>query len=356
MNTNRQLLMVVGQGRSGTSVLASVLRELGYYVPQPEIKADETNPKGFGEPEWLVKFNRRLLRRAHVHGNDARPAAWAEATEACLDRANHRAALFWLEAQFAHSDFVLLKVPTLVWFTSLWEAVATELDAEPTYVTTLRRPAEVLASKRHWYDMKVSTTNGVAGWINTMLYMERATRESARGFTEFSTLLTDWVTAVSDLDKQASLPPVRSALTPQYRRADALVDPSLRRTTADWEDLGVPTLVSNLADRVFAQFLKLSVQTESVPRLDQGFDDLRAEYRDMYRMMEAVAESSAIKARREGLKKGQRIERQRIADHSRNGATPNLDNTKLIKRLNSLERVLPKGMQSSLVRRRQGNR
>lgn len=356
MNTNRQLLMVIGQGRSGTSVLAGVLRELGYYVPQPEIQADETNPRGFGEPEWLVKFNRRLLRQTAIQANDARPAAWAEAAEACLDPEHLRTARTWLDEQFNHSDFVLLKVPTLVWFSSMWNAVALDLDAESTYVTTVRTPSEVLASKHHWYDLKVSETNGVAGWINTMLYMERSTRNSDRGFIEFSNLLTDWVTAVSDLDIQANLPPVRTALTAQYRRADALVDPSLQRTAAGWEDLDVPPLVSSLADRVFAKFLELSNKSESSPRLDQDFDELRAEYREMYQMMEAVAESSAIKAQREGVKKGRRIERRKIAAHSRNDEAPQPANTKRTEEPSGLGRVIPKGVQQSIAKLLQGNR
>ena len=45
----RRVVFVVGSGRSGTSTMAGALQALGMHVPQPEVRADETNPKGFAE-------------------------------------------------------------------------------------------------------------------------------------------------------------------------------------------------------------------------------------------------------------------------------------------------------------------
>ena len=50
----RKVLFVAGAGRSGTSTMAGLMRIMGLHVPQPEVVADETNPKGFGEPRWVV--------------------------------------------------------------------------------------------------------------------------------------------------------------------------------------------------------------------------------------------------------------------------------------------------------------
>lgn len=52
----RTLVLVVGTGRSGTSLLTGIVRELGYSVPQPELNPNETNPRGFNEPRWVVGF------------------------------------------------------------------------------------------------------------------------------------------------------------------------------------------------------------------------------------------------------------------------------------------------------------
>ena len=60
------LVLVVGVGRSGTSLLAGILGQLGFHIPQPEVQADDTNPRGFGEPRWVVDFHTRLLRARRV--------------------------------------------------------------------------------------------------------------------------------------------------------------------------------------------------------------------------------------------------------------------------------------------------
>lgn len=69
----RKVLYVVGAGRSGTSTLAGVMTLLGLHVPQPEVLADQSNPKGFGEPRWVVDVHDRWLNECQVQVSDARP-------------------------------------------------------------------------------------------------------------------------------------------------------------------------------------------------------------------------------------------------------------------------------------------
>ena len=78
-------MLVAGSGRSGTSLFAGIMKRLGYTVPGPEVPADETNPRGFAESQWVVDFHTRLLRRAGVQTADARPSAWAQAARVGLD-------------------------------------------------------------------------------------------------------------------------------------------------------------------------------------------------------------------------------------------------------------------------------
>ena len=74
----RKVLFVAGAGRSGTCTMAGLCSLLGLHVPQPEVVADETNPRGFGEPQWVVDHHDRLLKDAGVQVSDARPNAWFE--------------------------------------------------------------------------------------------------------------------------------------------------------------------------------------------------------------------------------------------------------------------------------------
>ncbi len=56
------LVLVTGVGRSGTSSMAGLLDQLGLYVPGPYLSANASNPKGFFESRWSVKFHNQIAR------------------------------------------------------------------------------------------------------------------------------------------------------------------------------------------------------------------------------------------------------------------------------------------------------
>ena len=62
----REFVLVIGAGRSGTSLTAGVFHRLGFDVPQPEVEANKTNPRGFGEPRWVVNFHAKLMANDRI--------------------------------------------------------------------------------------------------------------------------------------------------------------------------------------------------------------------------------------------------------------------------------------------------
>ena len=104
----RRLVLVVGVGRSGTSLLTGVLGQLGFHVPQPEVEADDTNPRGFSEPRWAVDFHKRLLSARRVTVNDSRPAAFERTATAAEDPAALAELREWLEGQLGEAVAVVV--------------------------------------------------------------------------------------------------------------------------------------------------------------------------------------------------------------------------------------------------------
>ncbi|MGH8969479.1 MAG: sulfotransferase family protein, partial [Actinomycetes bacterium] len=147
----RRLVLVAGVGRSGTSLFTSILGQLGFHVPQPEVQADSTNPKGFGEPRWAVDFHRRLLRERRVSVWDSRPAAWQETAHTADEPETFHALRSWLAVQFVGRDQVVVKDPRIGWFLPLWERAANDLGIETSFATLLRHPAEAVSSAIKWY-------------------------------------------------------------------------------------------------------------------------------------------------------------------------------------------------------------
>ncbi len=189
----RTVLLVAGAGRSGTSTLAVLLQILGMHVPTPEVAADASNPKGFGEPRWVVDHHDALLAEAGVAVGDARPQAWFETGRiAARDEERARIAA-WLEGHLAAHPELVVKDPRLSWFLGLWRVAAERAEARPVVATMLRPPAEVAGSRAKYYNNKLGAAHLVASWVNMLLHTELATRDSPRVFVRYADLLDDWV-------------------------------------------------------------------------------------------------------------------------------------------------------------------
>ena len=269
------LVLVAGSGRSGTSLLAGMLQRSGYAVPQPEVPADETNPRGFAEALWVVRFHHRMLADARVQGADGRPGAWERMRGYC-ERPEVREELrAWLAGELERTPRVVIKDPRLSFFLPLWRDVGAQLGAQPRFVMMLRHPAAVVDSKLRSYPGTGSATGRAAGWVNQTLFTELATRSDRRDFVAFDDLLTY---ASGTLRGLGIEPP------PDL---DTIVDPRLTRSSSDWDRHPVPERLRELADRVW----------ELIGALDlAGLDAAREAYVRLYAESEAIVESTIATA------------------------------------------------------------
>ena len=299
MSDARELVLVVGIGRSGTSLLAGILGQIGFHIPQPEVNADETNPRGFGEPRWVVDFHRRIMRQLRVTVFDSRPAAW-EATGAVASDDAIRAELRdWLAGELAQGEPVVVKDPRVSWFLDLWTRCAVDAGSTPSFVTTLRHPAEILLSARRWYGDWQNDASRATSWLNVMLETERATRGARRAYVRYEDLLTGWAPQLQRIGAAVELPLLAELDPAGHPQVDEFVDPTLHRQRTRWDDLDVPAPVRELCEQVWEQFQPLADAGGDVAAAHEALDVSHRFYRGLYAEAEAVAQSSvtAVKPR-----------------------------------------------------------
>jgi hypothetical protein len=294
MLRERTLVLVAGSGRSGTSLVSGVLQRLGCHVPAPEVPADETNPRGFAESQWVVDFHAALLRRARVQAADARPAAWALTAELCLDEEIQRELRGWLERQFGEASNLVIKDPRLSWFLPLWRRCAESLGVAPRLVTMLRHPAAVIDSKQRWYGGWQGDVSRTAGWVNQTLFTERATRDAPRVVVRYEDLLDDWTQVIGGVGETLDLAVVRDAPAASLRAVHEFVDRSLSRSRPDWGDLALPARLREQADEAWELMSALADGEADSGRLDA----VRAAYVALYEESEAIVQSSVEATRR----------------------------------------------------------
>ncbi|MEO6512852.1 MAG: sulfotransferase family protein [Nocardioides sp.] len=303
--SSRRVVFVVGSGRSGTSTMAGTLRTLGLHVPQPEVVADATNPKGFGEPRWVVDLHTELLARSNVQVSDARPRAWLDAGTTSGDHATRERVTAWLTEQLAVSDELVIKDPRASWFLGLWRAAADRCDATPSYVTMLRPVTEVVGSKQTYYGPTGGRSGAgsdqgaitrTAAWINMMLHTERATRGQQRAFVHYGDLLDDWTQPVFALGEAFDLQGVKTAMAVDIAEVHRFIDPSLRRVTMTWDDIPVPDRLRELADETWQALDTLA--TDDTAKTQEWCDQLRTAYASQYADAEAFSHSTVVAQRR----------------------------------------------------------
>jgi len=310
--SRRRVVFVVGSGRSGTSTMGGALQALGMHVPQPEVRADETNPKGFAESKWVVDLHTELLQRCRVHVSDARPSAWFETGKASASGITRARLTEWLGPQFKEAagedpaiDELVIKDPRLAWFLGLWKSAALRCDAQPSYVTLLRHVTEVVGSKKRYYapgmaGSEFSEVQRTAAWVNMMLHTERATREGRRAFVRYDDMLSDWTVPLFRIGQELDLEAVKGASANDIRKVHQFIDPDLKRVQTTWDDVEVPARLRELAEETWTGLSRLAEPGGDTADVHALLDQVREAYGAFYDEAEAVALSSVVAARREG--------------------------------------------------------
>lgn len=280
-------MLVTGTGRSGTSTMAGMLHHLGLDVPGPHLAANDSNPRGFFESRWSVRFHSQILARAEVHLTDSRPWAAGLVRDAVTDEDRSALADFFERHQGA--DQLVVKDPRTIWTQDLWASSAAAAGRETRFVTMLRHPAEVVGSRASWYgdpdateaERRSLAVTNLTRWVNNSLVSERGTRDGRRMLVRFTDLLADWRPTARRLRDELGLDLAGdladgSAAHP----VDDFVDPALRRSTPTWADLAMPSDLEAVAE---AAWHAQSALADPGAVTDEGvFDDLTERYAAMY--------------------------------------------------------------------------
>lgn len=228
----QQAILVLGMGRSGTSMLAKVLALCGGGLPGKLLPAAESNAKGHFEPldalaintDFLAAFGStwhdptlRLQQPGHVF-----PAS-------ALAELRDRIAAFLAENE--QGAPLVIKEPRIAALAPLWFDVLAGCGWETKVIVPLRHPGEVRQSLRRRDAIPDALSDML--WLKYNLLAEWYSRGKPRVFVQHRALFKDWRAEIARIAAALDIPlhPRRNA-----RKVDAFIDPQLVHHAASRHD------------------------------------------------------------------------------------------------------------------------
>lgn len=159
--TPRLVIVVLGAGRSGTSLLMQVLAALGMRVSPALIGARADNPEGFHEDAGIVRIQADLMRALGAWPYHPLPADWLEAPAAAAAAIALRALL--RERLDEAGGVWGFKDPRTASFLPLWQRIFAAEAIAPRYLLALREPDHILRSFMRAYQASAALAESV--WL-----------------------------------------------------------------------------------------------------------------------------------------------------------------------------------------------
>jgi GT2 family glycosyltransferase len=178
----KNIAIILGMHRSGSSALAGSLFHCGIPAGKDLMEPAYDNPKGFFENKQVVSINQDILHSLGMEWDSLAnfPENWAN--DSAMQR--HKSAIrYFLESEASANDFIFIKDPRLCLTLPLWQAVLDELQFTCHYLLTLRHPQEVALSleKRN----RINPIKAGALWLCHYFLAELHTRGHQRRFIQF---------------------------------------------------------------------------------------------------------------------------------------------------------------------------
>jgi hypothetical protein len=265
----KQLILVAGMHRSGTSVLTRVLNLMGAEVGKDLLKAQAgVNVRGFWEHQELVAINEALLVELGRRWFDFQPLA-ENAWERPGVRNLQRRARRFLAGTFAGASLAALKDPRLCLTLPFWKEAAEAEGWHPLVVLALRAPWEVAASlcRRDPLD----SVSAHLLWLRYSRESEISSRNMPRASLDYGQLLQDWHPVIRHLGQALGL---SWPISPEEAAPgiDAEIDPGLRHQNSSFQGESLP--VVSLAVQAYRLLQAEFPDTQKLDALWDEFESL----------------------------------------------------------------------------------
>lgn len=145
----RDIIVVIGSGRSGTSLTMQILQKLGMTLSSELLGELESNPLGHQEDAEIYFTHLALMKEFDLEHNLMLPKAFLQDARAfhAKEQLKHI-----VQKNIEKSQTIWgVKDPRISLFFPLWIQIFQELKLNPKYILCVRNPSHVVASAQNHY-------------------------------------------------------------------------------------------------------------------------------------------------------------------------------------------------------------
>ncbi|MCG0729766.1 hypothetical protein IMAU60170_02017 [Lactiplantibacillus plantarum] len=280
----KQAVLILGSGRSGTSVMTKCVNLMGISLGTDNLLAPSKriNPKGYFENKDVINIHKSLGSRIRY-----RPAfkGYYDSPKIKKDRA---ALTTYLRNFFENEQYLAIKDPRMNDYIELWQRVLADVEVQPAEIVLLRNPMDVVNSnERAWHR---DTTLAMRQWqVRTLLSLRDTDREH-RILVTYEDLFGQTLTTLKRIATQFNLPWTSDEAALQAQ-IDDFIDPALQKSDsgenlADFEartDVKPDVKALYLLGRQAAADPDYFASAEFQQRIDEMTDEYLAKYGALYR-------------------------------------------------------------------------
>lgn len=205
----RDIVFIVGSGRSGTSALTRVLSLCGCLLPHRILGGEKRQYKGFWEPIDALKLNMEFLHRQGIAWNPS--ISFQERDVNATEVENYIEQIQSFLSACPVGPVLVIKDPRITELMEFWLEASRRSGFSAKVVIAVRHPQEVWASRNAlsgssqggaiWVSLEASNIF----WVKANLLAERHSRSLPRVFVEYSKLLTNWRVEIDRVAKALTI-------------------------------------------------------------------------------------------------------------------------------------------------------
>jgi hypothetical protein len=143
LQANR-IIVILGSGRSGTSLLMQVLASMGMSISENLITANFSNPEGPLEDSDILQVHREIFRKLGVHTYFPLPEGWMNAN--ITQNAKSKLSKIVRQRLDSAQKIWGFKDPSINTLLPLWFRLFNPLRITPIFILTVRNPHTTVAS------------------------------------------------------------------------------------------------------------------------------------------------------------------------------------------------------------------